>query len=98
MNDVLGNTIPRTEGVNDFHDQQPYALLAPTPRAKRNFGLTLESTYFLLMTVVPDFPTTFQRTPTSRLRRLAVAHRQASQSEWLALSPGLTQNPQPLRW
>src|SRR5260370_1206845 len=38
-----------------YHHPQPYALLAPTPRAKRNFGLISELTYFLLMTVVTDY-------------------------------------------
>src|SRR5260370_18029865 len=43
-------------------NRQLDAPLAPTPRVKRNFGLTSESTYFLLLTVAPDFLTNFQRT------------------------------------
>src|SRR5260370_880646 len=54
---------------------RPHALPVPTTRAKRNFGLTSESTYFLLMTVVSDFPTNFQRTFSSRLRLISLERR-----------------------
>src|SRR5260370_35401594 len=49
------------EGSRACQHPQLHALPAPTPRVRRNFGLISESTYFLLMTVVPDFPTNFQR-------------------------------------
>src|SRR6266481_7517803 len=63
------------EGSRACQHPQLHALPAPTPRVKRNFGLISESTYFLLLTVVPDFPTNFQRTSTSRLRLTSLARR-----------------------
>src|SRR6266478_413504 len=71
---VLYNTHRTLDSVSGQHGQ-PRALQAQAVRAKQNFGLPSELTYFLLMTVVTDFPTNFQRTLTSRLRLTSLARR-----------------------
>ncbi len=85
----MGHTVHRSEGCQH---PQTNALPAPTPRVMRNFGLTLESTYFLLVTVVSDFQTNFQ-TNVHMDDRTSLAYRELRQLDASYLRKGPRATP-----
>jgi len=64
------DTVHRSERSDACQHRQPRALLAPTVRVKRNFGLTLESTY--LSSWWSTYQPSLQRTQGHALQTTAV--------------------------